>query len=151
MFGLHASVEKFGRAKEEHINDFSHGFECETCNRSFRTWYSRRQHMDAVDHWAPTFECQMCTSAFRTQHAANQHMNAKDHWLPTVPCDSCPKKFHTQQAVENHMRAKGHYKNYCRECQRLFMNEHSLRQVGRLICSENSSERVPLTLMPNST
>jgi hypothetical protein len=121
---------------DEHMNDYDHWIECQTCTRLFRTRTACNQHMNAVDHWAPTFDCEVCTSTFHTQHAANQHMNAKGHWLPTVPCETCSTKFHTQQAAENHMRAKGHYRNYCQQCDRRFMNDNCLRQVGQLTLAE---------------
>lgn len=49
-------------------------FECETCNRDFTTWHGASQHMNALDHWAPTFDCQICDLEFASQQAANQHV-----------------------------------------------------------------------------
>ncbi|ORY19067.1 hypothetical protein BCR34DRAFT_553227 [Clohesyomyces aquaticus] len=54
-------------------------YECETCDKRFRTQPAANQHMDDTGHWEPQFECETCDKRFRTQPAANQHMNAVNH------------------------------------------------------------------------
>ncbi|EPS29140.1 hypothetical protein PDE_04089 [Penicillium oxalicum 114-2] len=102
-------------------------FQCQTCPRCFASWVSRNQHMDALDHWAPTYECETCTREFTSQHAANQHMNAVGHWAPKIECDTCTKLFPTQDAANIHMDALGHWEHYCHSCDRKFMGESNLR------------------------
>ncbi|KAI2787817.1 hypothetical protein POX_f08194 [Penicillium oxalicum] len=108
-------------------------FQCQTCPRCFASWVSRNQHMDALDHWAPTYECETCTREFTSQHAANQHMNAVGHWAPKIECDTCTKLFPTQDAANIHMDALGHWEHYCHSCDRKFMGESNLRAVSILV------------------
>lgn len=118
----------------DHLEDYDHWRECETCTRIFTSQRACNQHMDDTNHWAPRYECETCTREFMSQSAANQHMNAVGHWAPKVPCESCSKKFHTQQAADQHMKAWEHFKNYCRTCDRRFMNENNLRAVITMSC-----------------
>lgn len=114
------------------MDEYDHWPECEACPKTFRTWRACNQHMNDTDHWARTYECETCTKEFRSWNAANQHMNALRHWAPKVPCETCDKKFHTQSAADQHMEALGHYWNYCKACDRHFMNENNLKMVGPL-------------------
>ena len=74
--------------------------ECQSCTREFAQWSSCRQHMEALDHWAPQYECDTCTKDFWSQRAADQHMDAVGHW-----------------------------EHYCQGCERKFDNANSLRMV----------------------
>ncbi|EYE90133.1 C2H2-type zinc finger protein [Aspergillus ruber CBS 135680] len=111
----------------EHLEDYNHWRECETCTRIFTTQRACNQHMNDTDHWAPRYECESCDREFMSRNSANRHMNAVGHWAPKVPCESCSAKFHTQQAADQHMKARNHFKNYCRTCDRRFINENNLR------------------------
>lgn len=72
------------------------------------------------------------SKSFLSQNAANQHMDSTGHWKPRIECDTCSQKFYTQQDVDQHMKAKGHYRNYCKDCDRHFMNENNLLCVELL-------------------
>lgn len=114
------------------MDDYGHWPECETCPKAFRTWAACNQHMNALDHWAPTFECETCSREFRSWNAAAQHMNALGHWEPEYECETCDKQFHSQRAADQHMAALFHYRTYCPSCARHFMSENNLRMVSRL-------------------
>lgn len=108
------------------MNDYGHWAECETCTRLFRSQRACNQHMNQLDHWAPTFECETCTREFRSQNAANQHMNAVGHWRPRIPCETCNEKFHSEEDADTHMQRLGHWRNYCKACDRRFLNDNNL-------------------------
>lgn len=101
----------------------------------FATWGACNQHMDATGHRAPTFDCEVCNKTFRTQHAANQHMAAVGHWEEDYypyECDTCTNRYASEEAVQRHMKDARHYRYYCKACDRKFENLNNLNMV-RLI------------------
>ncbi|KAG5933888.1 hypothetical protein E4U53_000831 [Claviceps sorghi] len=76
------------------------------------------------------WECETCYREFSTRHASIQHMNALDHWeyAVTYPCETCNARFRSDDDADRHMERHGHYRNYCKPCDRHFMNENCLRQ-----------------------
>lgn len=72
-------------------------------------------------------ECQTCSRTFASWHACCQHMNALDHWAPTYKCETCNNAFYNEQALCVHMNEYGHWKHYCKPCKRRFGNENELR------------------------
>lgn len=105
-------------------------YECDTCNRTFRTQQGCEQHIDDTDHWArdsepeSVFECNTGNREFASQEASNQHMSAKGHWHHQYKCETCHRKFYTQAAVKQHKDALGHwtprYDFKCETCNRVF-------------------------------
>lgn len=73
--------------------------------------------------------CNTCPRTFASERACVQHMNALDHWAPTFTCDTCPLAFRSQQDCHQHMHTVGHWQNYCTECKRAFDTENNLRMV----------------------
>ncbi|KAB8235671.1 hypothetical protein ETB97_010219 [Aspergillus alliaceus] len=112
---------------EEHMYDYRHWPECETCPKTFRTWRACNQHMDNTGHRAPRFDCETCYRDFSSQNAANQHMTAAGHWAPRIPCETCNLVFHTEKGANQHMKSEAHYKNYCKNCDIRFGTENALR------------------------
>lgn len=110
-------------------------YDCETCNRTFRSQQACNQHMSSLDHRAPRYLCETCNRDFASQRAAGQHMNARGHWTPKVPCEMCGQKFQTQGEANSHMKDRGHYRNYCRPCDRKFTSADNLRMVSRCTAS----------------
>jgi len=114
---------------EVHMDNYGHWPECETCPAVFRSWNACNQHMNRFGHWAVRYECETCTKTFLSQHAANQHMDRLRHRIPSVPCETCSRLFVDQPAADQHMKALGHYRDYCKDCDRRFLNENCLRMV----------------------
>jgi transcription elongation factor Elf1 len=56
-------------------------------------------------------------------------MHDLEHWAPKFPCGKCGKRFHTQGAVDQHMTQLGHYTFYCKDCEKRFEDENSLKMV----------------------
>ncbi|KAE9970492.1 hypothetical protein EG327_010253 [Venturia inaequalis] len=86
---------------------FAMAYDCETCHRDFATWHGASQHMNALDHWAPTFDCQVCSLEFDTQNAANQHMRAKNH-LTDRYCRDCDRGFESPNNYRMHRKSRLH-------------------------------------------
>ncbi|EGD99029.1 hypothetical protein TESG_06389 [Trichophyton tonsurans CBS 112818] len=85
--------------------------------------------MNAIRHRAPTFDCEVCNKTFRTQHAANQHMAAVGHWEEDYypyECDTCTNRYASEEAVQRHMKDARHYRYYCKACDRKFANLNNL-------------------------
>ncbi|TID22905.1 putative RNA-binding protein [Venturia nashicola] len=82
-------------------------FDCETCYREFTTWHGATQHMNALDHWAPTFECQICDLEFSNEHAVNQHMAAKNHFTDRW-CHDCNRGFENANNYRMHRNSRLH-------------------------------------------
>lgn len=107
---------------------------CGTCWRVFTAgWRSRQQHMDATGHNAPDFECDTCDRYFRSQHAANQHMTDVNHWaesseseVPEFECNHCDVAFDDEDDLRDH-EVKEHF--YCDPCNRYFKNWNNINQV----------------------
>lgn len=76
------------------------------------------------------YECDSCDRTFRTQRACQQHMDALDHEQPGYECDTCSDSFWTQEDVDEHMEEYGHWEHYCQDCDRRFGNANNLRMVG---------------------
>jgi hypothetical protein len=56
--------------------------------------------MDDTRHWEPQFECETCDKRFRTQLAADQYMDDMGYWEPQFECETCDKRFRTQLAAD---------------------------------------------------
>jgi len=118
------------RACEQHMNDLNHWaptFDCETCDKTFSSQNAAEQHMTARKHWTPRFACETCKKKFHTENAANQHMHDLEHWAPKFPYGKCGKKFHTQGAVDQHIAQLGYYIFYCKDCEKGFEDKNSLK------------------------
>ena len=75
------------------------------------------------------YQCQNCDREFQQATSCRQHMSALDHWAPAHECDICEKKFPSGKAAEQHMDALGHWEHYCDSCQQQFQNANNLRMV----------------------
>ncbi|PLB44331.1 hypothetical protein P170DRAFT_503010 [Aspergillus steynii IBT 23096] len=121
-------------ACDQHMDAKDHWaptYECETCSKEFFSEQARAQHMNALDHWAPTYECETCDRTFRSSSACDQHMNDLNHWAPTFECETCDRIFKssicTQSAAAQNVKQTGQYNVYCRQCDRTFKDENSLK------------------------
>ena len=54
--------------------------------------------MDDTGHWEPQFECEVCDRRFRSELSANQHMSALDHYKQ-YHCRDCAKSFRNENAL----------------------------------------------------
>lgn len=100
-------------------------FECASCYDEYYYQEDCDEHMDDYGHWA---ECQTCDRRFRTHRAVEQHMNATNHW-PRYECETCTSEFTSVAARDQHMRAEMHFERYCPDCDRHFMNRNNLHMV----------------------
>jgi len=121
----------------EHMEEWNHWPECETCPKTFRTCASRDQHIYSLDHWAERFECETCNNQYLSQDAAYCHMNEAGHWAPEFECEVCSRRFYTQQSADQHMEAKGHYQQYCQSCNIRFQSKNNLKMVSTRKYSSN--------------
>ena len=129
---------------------------CGTCWRVFPAgWRSRKQHMDAVGHNVPDFECDTCDRYFRSQHAVNQHMTDVGHWaessdseMPEFECGNCQDAFYAEDDLRDH-EVQEHF--YCDPCDRHFKNRNSVNQVGLLLCISSSIELIFHSICAAST
>ena len=120
-------------AANQHMNALDHWaptFDCETCDRIFFSQYAANQHMNDMGHWSPRFECETCNSEFYTQQSANQHMNRLNHWAMRYDCEACNQQFRTATGAKKHMDENNHWRqHYCHDCQRGFESDGHLKAV----------------------
>ena len=71
-------------------------FNCEICDKEFRSNYGLNYHVNIVHKLMKEHRCNICQSVFQlqsklTSHVKIAHENKKHH-----KCDSCEKSFHKQ-------------------------------------------------------
>ncbi|KAI8710587.1 Zinc finger, double-stranded RNA binding protein [Fusarium sp. LHS14.1] len=123
-------------------------FTCGTCRRQFPVgWQSRQQHMKATGHEAPDFECDTCDRFFRSQKAVNQHMTDLKHWAesseseePGYECDYCGNAFNDENDLRKH-EVEQHL--YCDPCNRHFQDHNSIKQHLHSKVHRNSTVLCP--------
>ena len=102
-------------------------YDCGSCDDCFCDAYGLEVHLDDYQH--ERVECETCTRTFKTWASCRQHMNAIDHWSKPYSCDTCSMVFRNYAETESHMDNRGHWKHYCADCQEHFQNENNLRMV----------------------
>lgn len=118
------------------MNDTHHWgprFQCETCNKLFRSVSVADQHMGDVGYWQPKICCETCTKKFHDQTGVNHYMDALGYWAPKIACEFCDQKFYTPAAANQHMKDKNHYRNHCRDYDRRCQNENNLKMASHFI------------------
>lgn len=99
--------------------------ECEACPFRSQSELVCHQHMNTLGHW----RCSTCGKNFESQNAAYQHVRDKILRAPEVPCETCDGMLYTQAAADEDMVALEHKDRYCKECNRKFEYQNSLRMV----------------------
>ena len=111
------------------MGNYSDTHRCGTCHKVFIAgWQALNNHLRATGHArTPSFECDTCTRRFGSERARFQHMQATNHFA--WECDICDETWPTEDRVIQHEHDDH---DYCRECQRSFMNQNNLRMVHHL-------------------
>ncbi|PLB35721.1 uncharacterized protein BDW47DRAFT_119356 [Aspergillus candidus] len=103
MFGCGIYGEEYYDLEntDDHIKYYNHWYKCQTCDRHSRNNRAGIQHMNAVDHWAPTYDCETRPKEFRSWHAACQHMSSTNYWRPK-------ETFNNENHLKMHLKSKIH-------------------------------------------
>lgn len=117
-------------ACNQHMAALGHQrYECDHCTRSFATWRACKQHMNDTDHWIWEYECDTCTARFDSQWSVDEHMEEEDHWSYPYDCETCTYAFRTAFDRDEHQEDEGHYKHlHCKDCDRYFPSQNNLQQ-----------------------
>lgn len=104
-------------------------FECGYCELEFKNQEDADHHMDQNDHW---WDCDWCEKTFRTATAANAHKVARNHLDSEFECLRCEREFNSQNALDQHMNALGHWpppsKHKCETCDETFVEKRTARE-----------------------
>ncbi|KAI6090150.1 hypothetical protein F4821DRAFT_256299 [Hypoxylon rubiginosum] len=76
---------------------------CRTCNRQFKTWRARDQHVDALDHDPLDFECHICYDIFPDDEERRDH-EVEDHHY----CVDCDRHFQNLNNIKMHLNSRTH-------------------------------------------
>ncbi|KAF2872157.1 putative zinc finger protein [Massariosphaeria phaeospora] len=108
---------------DDHKDDHGH-WNCETCNRYFKTIQARNQHMSSLNHWAQRYKCETNDYQYLSENPAvvvAQHMmmafRFKGHF-----CMDCQREFQDENALKMHLRSRIHLKSTipCPFCKQTF-------------------------------
>ncbi|KAK3346566.1 hypothetical protein B0T25DRAFT_460272 [Lasiosphaeria hispida] len=108
-------------------------FECGTCGKEFPAGpHARDNHCRSTGHDWPDFECDTCDRYFRSESARLQHMRDLGHF-DQQDCESevewcslqhCYFTAATHNDIKDH-EVREHF--FCRECDRLFDNYNNIK------------------------
>ncbi|KAJ4391166.1 hypothetical protein N0V93_004782 [Gnomoniopsis smithogilvyi] len=92
-------------ARDQHCKATGHSppevYKCNRCERSFRTYDSQFQHMEAKNHFQ--YKCRQCYETWPSEEQRREH-EANDHYL----CAECDRKFNSRHDVRQHLRSRIH-------------------------------------------
>ncbi|KAK0203859.1 hypothetical protein DFS33DRAFT_1334763 [Desarmillaria ectypa] len=101
--------------------------ECRACHWTFKTERGLHSHCrDKENH----FYCIECRRLFLRAGFLEQHLSSIAHGgggEDVLQCSQCLKDCRTQNGLRLHCLAKKNH-HYCKECDKMFMNSHALRQ-----------------------
>ncbi|KAI4863443.1 hypothetical protein F4820DRAFT_450015 [Hypoxylon rubiginosum] len=106
-------------------------WQCDDCNRCFKTWRAREQHLDALGHAPLDFECHLCNDIFpegqerrdheveahcycaecdrefMSQNNIRMHLNSRTHRGQTITCPFCKGGYTTATGLAHHLESGG--------------------------------------------
>ncbi|KAF4336733.1 zinc finger protein [Fusarium beomiforme] len=126
-------------------------FACGTCWKTWSSWRSRDQHVADTSHEVPDFECETCDRYFKTRPAVEQHMSALGHWAESASnsseessyyCDFeyCDEEFRSADELSNH-EINDHL--YCDPCGRSFKHLNSIKMHLRSRVHQGENQPCP--------
>jgi hypothetical protein len=108
-------------------------FNCETCNRFFRTDEALKQHERDSPAHASSFACKTCKRSFNSEEALEQHVRDSPIHTSSFHCEACDRSFDSQEALQQHGQdSPVHASSFdCETCNRTFNSKEALQQHGR--------------------
>uniref|UniRef100_A0A0G4HI07 Alpha-type protein kinase domain-containing protein n=1 Tax=Chromera velia CCMP2878 TaxID=1169474 RepID=A0A0G4HI07_9ALVE len=105
-------------------------FECEDCDREFRSESALEQHQRAVKHGDYANRCDECLRQFGSGQALDDHQRSRRHGHYARQCEDCQKQFGSMSSLDQHQRAARHgdYELQCADCDRDFQSQTALDQ-----------------------
>ncbi|OTA69524.1 putative zinc finger protein [Hypoxylon sp. EC38] len=88
-------------------------WECGDCYRTFATWRSREQHVDALGHTPIDVYCSCCNCPSPNVQALREHMMESHHY-----CHDCKREFMNANNLKMHLNSRIHRGNgiHCPFC-----------------------------------
>ncbi|KAL0267840.1 UNVERIFIED_CONTAM: hypothetical protein PYX00_009995 [Menopon gallinae] len=115
----------------EHLTIHSdvYNYHCKDCNKSFKTKYRLKIHMDT--HVETRYECPICTQTLNTRRTLRTHLLVHRD-VKAFQCTTCGKAFKRSKDLKNHFNLHTGRRPYtCPFCLRTFANGSNCRSHKR--------------------